>query len=52
MSQASHRDPTLLEDLELRQNDVLDQLDDLERRVESLLNEFLTARSVTTVAEA
>ena len=52
MSQASHRDVTLLDDLELRQNEVLDQLDDLERRVEHLLNEFLTTRNATTIAEA
>ena len=50
MSPASHRDPTLLDELELRQNEVLDQLDDLERRVENLINEFLNARGAASEA--
>ncbi|MBW3598125.1 MAG: hypothetical protein KY475_12735 [Planctomycetes bacterium] len=44
MNPGAHRDPTLLDELELRQDDVLEQLDDLERRVEVLLNEFVSAR--------
>lgn len=47
MTHAS-REHSLLEELELRQNEVLDQLEDLERRVESLLNEFVQARGETT----
>ncbi len=32
--------PTLLDELDARQNDVLDQLDELNRRIELLLAEF------------
>lgn len=51
MTQHSHREPTFLEELELRQDEVLDQLDDLERRVESLLNEYVQTRSSSSTLE-
>ncbi len=52
MTQRIHREPTFLEELELRQNEVLEQLEDLERRVESLLNEYVQTRSNSSTAEA
>lgn len=44
MKSPTHHEPTLLEELEMRQNEVLDQLDELNRRVECLLNECLQTR--------
>jgi hypothetical protein len=51
MTQHPHRDLSFLEELELRQNEVLDQLADLERQVEGLLNEFVQTRGDSVVAE-
>jgi hypothetical protein len=47
MYQHPVRERTFLEDLEMRQDEVLDQLADLERRVESLLNECAPPRDET-----
>ncbi len=51
MTQHPHRDLSFLEELELRQNEVLDQLAELERQVECLLNEFVQTRGDSVAAE-
>jgi hypothetical protein len=45
MHAASPRERTFLEDLEMRQDEVLEQLADLERRVENLISEYVEARA-------
>ena len=40
MQREPGQQPTLLDELDARQDDVLDQLDDLNHRIESLLREF------------
>lgn len=42
---ASPPHPTLLEELDLRQDEVLHQLEELERRIEALLTEYTQSRS-------
>lgn len=43
---STHRQPTLLEELDRRQNDVLDQLDQLEGRVLQTLGEWTRATPI------
>jgi hypothetical protein len=45
MNPSPVRERTFLEDLELRQDEVLEQLADLERRVQNLLNEYVESRA-------
>jgi hypothetical protein len=45
-----HSQRTLLEELDARQDEVLDQLDELNLRVESVLKEWLGGRGDATLA--
>lgn len=44
MSTASTSSQSLLEELDARQNEILDQLDELNARIERVLKEFLPAK--------